>query len=122
MYNNELYHYGVPGMRWGVRRRQKTADRNKRRAESENWSSEARAASETKRKSLKQMSNDEIRALNERTRLEREYKSLNPNAVKKGWGYVIGAAAVMGTVCTLYDNSNKLVKAGKKVASAFIKK
>lgn len=122
MYNYELYHYGVPGMKWGVRRAQKRADRNKRRAEAENWSSEARTASETRRKSLKQMSNAEIKALNERTRLEKEYKNLNPNSIKRGWVYVAGAAAVMGTACALYNNGNTLVKAGKKIASAFVKK
>lgn len=62
------------------------------------------------------MSNAELRKLNERQQLERTYKSLNPSAVKRGIKFVSGAASVMGTAMTLYNNSDRMVKLGKTVS------
>lgn len=112
---NELTHYGIKGMKWGVRRYQNkdgsyTPAGRKRR----NWSEDAITAREIKKKKVKQMSNAELKKLNERTRLEQEYSRLNPSTVKKGWTYVGAAAGVLGTVAGIYNNSNTLIKAGKK--------
>lgn len=113
--SNELYHYGVLGMKWGVRKdRSRSGGSRKKRSSSQ----DAREASAIKKKKLNQMSNAELRKLNERTRLEQEYSRLNPNAIKKGWKYVAAAAGVMGTTVALYNNSNNLIKIGKE----FLKK
>ena len=61
------------------------------------------------------MSNAELKKLNERARLEQEYSRLNPRAVSKGWKYVGTAAATLGTIAGLYNNSNTIIKAGKKI-------
>lgn len=113
---NELRHHGIKGMKWGRRRFQNkdgsyTSAGKKRR---DSWSDDAKTAHEIKKKSVKQMSNAEIKKLNERTRLEQEYSRLNPNSVQKGWKYVAAGAAALGTVAGLYNNSNTLIKAGKK--------
>lgn len=181
--DNELYHYGIKGQKWGVRRYQRkdgtytnagrkrlarqagrkaaeeswanskaTMDGKKlgsgrkamnasaaarRKAEYESlrstrahnkqiradkktnkrsdWSDDARTAHDIKQKKVKQMSNAELKKLNERTRLEQEYSRLNPNAVSKGWKYVVAGAAAMGTVAGLYNNSNTVIKIGKDV-------
>ena len=92
--NNELYHYGVLGMKWGVRRdRSRSGGSRKKRS----MSDDARDASMIKKKKVSQMSNAELRKLNERTRLEQEYSRLNPKSVSRGWKYVATAAGVMGT-------------------------
>lgn len=113
---NSLQHYGIKGQKWGIRRFQKkdgsyTPAGRKRR---DSWSDDAKTAYDIKKKSVKQMSNAELKKLNERTRLEQEYSRLNPNTVQKGWKYVAAGAATLGTVAGIYNNSNTLIKAGKK--------
>lgn len=124
---NELYHHGVIGQKWGVRRYQNkdgslTAAGKKRYDDQESWSSDAKTASTIKNKKVKEMSNAELKKLNERMRLEQEYSKLNPNAVKKGLLVVGGIAAGMGTVISLYNNSNQLINIGKKFVDMIPKK
>lgn len=95
MKNDELTHWGIKGMKWGVRRYQNkdgslTAAGKKRlaridkKAERGGWSEDAISAAKTKTKSVKQMSNAELRKLNERIRLEQEYKNLNKQRTSAG--------------------------------------
>lgn len=82
----ELYHYGVLGMKWGVRRSQAKLNRIQKKAKRQNWSEDATEAAKIRTKKPKQMSNSELKKINERTRLENEYKNLNsrkPSAGKK---------------------------------------
>lgn len=85
---NELAHHGVKGMKWGVRRTEKQLARIRGKAEKENWSDDAKNASELRVKSVKQMSNSELKKLNERTRLENEYKQLNTRHKSAGEKFV----------------------------------
>ena len=110
--SNELYHYGVLGMKWGVRRSRKS------RA---TWHEDAKTARELRKKSVNEMSNAELKKLNERSQLERQYRDLNPSTVKKGMKFVTSAAAITGTAMALYNNSNAIVKIGKKVADKIIR-
>ena len=91
---------------------------DKKAAKRDDWSDDAKTAYNIKQKSVNQMSNAELKKLNERTRLEQEYSRLNPSAVSKGWKYVGVAAAGLGTVAGLYNNSNTLIKAGKTIVKA----
>ena len=115
-YSNELYHFGVKGMKWGVRRFQKKngslTPAGKKRYD--NWSDDAKEASRIKSKGVKSMSNAELKKLNERTRLEQEYSRLNPGKIKKAMTFVTATAATVGTVVTLYNNSENIIKIGKK--------
>lgn len=88
MDNNYLQHYGVLGMKWGVRRSQKQLARINKKAKRQNWSEDAVDAARVKTKKVKQMSNAELRKLNERTRLENEYSNLRKGKPSAGRKFV----------------------------------
>ena len=116
MESNALMHYGVLGMKWGVRKDRSSGSAKKRGKSS--WSDDAREARAIKKKKVKQMSNAELKKLNERTRLEQEYSRLNPNVISKGWKMVVATAGAMGTIMAIKNNGSQIVDIGKK----FLKK
>lgn len=111
-YSNELYHYGVLGMKWGRRKARGSSSKTPRKQRK--WSEDARETAAIKKKKVSQMSNAELKRANERIRLEQEYSRLNPSAIKKGVKIVGATAATMGTVMNLVNNSDKMINLGKK--------
>lgn len=88
---NQLYHYGVKGMKWGVRRYQnedgsRTAAGKRR--ERMKPSSEHNQTRTAQAKGPSKLSNDELRKVNERLQLEETYKRLTSSQVKKGESWV----------------------------------
>lgn len=115
MYERELQHYGVKGMRWGIRKAE-TRSGGRRRQMSE----DARAVKELKKKKLSQMSNAELRKFNERVQLEQQYSKLKPGVVKKGMQVATTVAAATGTILTLQANGGKLIGIGRTVGNKVI--
>lgn len=68
--DGELMHYGIPGMRWGVRRAQRRDARIERKGARKRWSEDTIDVSKIRAKKVKQMSNAELKRLNERNQLE----------------------------------------------------
>ena len=120
--DNELYHHGIKGQKWGVRRYQnkdgtRIGNRSRRK---ESQSEDYKTAKNLKKKKMNQMSNAELRKLNERQQLEKTYKQMNKSTIAKGMAFVASAAAITNTTVNLYNNSNKLVSVGKKVGDKII--
>lgn len=79
-------HYGVLGMKWGKRRQEAKLAKIGKKAKKRDWSSDAEEAAKIKTKKVSQMSNAELKKINERTRLENEYSNLRKNKKQKGAG------------------------------------
>lgn len=111
--DNELTHYGVKGMKWGIRKNRKS-DKERTRG----WSKEAKRVDRLKKKSYHELTNKELKEVNNRGELEKKYRELNPSTIKKGATAVKAAVAVMGTVLTVANNIDRLSKLGKQIAGS----
>ena len=84
---NSLIHYGVLGMKWGVRRTpaQLARARGKTKTKSEETSKKVTSSSTSaQKKSISEMSDDELRRTVSRLQLEQQYRNLNPERVSVG--------------------------------------
>lgn len=122
MDNRELYHFGIKGMKWGVRRYQNKdgslTPAGKKREKSEDYV----RAKDLKKKRLSELSNDELRELNNRMQLESTYRNLKKQNISAGTKFVhdVGYDAVKSTTS---EYARKYAKKGAVyVAKAIFKK
>ena len=84
-----LEHYGVLGMKWGKRKdtsrgsSSKTRE-SKKKKKPQNLSREASIARKLKEKKVEEMTNEEIRTLVNRMRLEQDYKTITARKKRAG--------------------------------------
>lgn len=95
-----LAHYGILGMRWGVRKGKGTP-----RAKS----ADAQSARNLRKKSASELSNQEIEAYLKRARLEKQYKTVTATRREKA------VAAIKKQV------SNTLKQAGQRASKVVVK-
>lgn len=98
MGHSELMHFGVKGMKWGVRK--------KRIKDAKKWTSKKQAK-------IDGMSDDQLKKANNRLRLEKEYKQLTQTKLEK-YRKRVGEAAEEAALNTL---RNALQKGFKSAAS-----
>ena len=115
-YDDFLKHYGVLGMKWGHRKARSTSSSNKKPKSTKNTTISKPKPKPTQR----ELSDEELRAVINRMRLEREYADLQyrassrakvENVVK-----TVGTAALLTTsVVKIYNNLNTICKVVKAV-------
>ena len=86
-----LAHYGVKGMKWGVRKDRSRSSSSSRRERSEDSARASAAATKAKSKGYDSLSNAEMRQLLERLNLERQMTQLQPAQVSNGRKFANGA-------------------------------
>ena len=106
MGHSELMHFGVKGMKWGVRK--------SRIKNSKKWSS-------SKQAKIDGMSDDQLRRINNRIRLEKEYRQLTQTRMER-YRSKAGKAAEEAAFNTLQNVLQKgIKKAASKGGSAALK-
>lgn len=117
---DELMHYGVLGMKWGVRK-DRSSGSGKGKSKKNSKSKKKSSTKKSITPSLKSMTDDELRTKIQRMKLEKEYKQfykeLNPEKKKRGKKFVDN---------TLDELTKKVPEAigdfGKKATSAALNK
>ena len=111
MDNNYLQHYGILGMKWGVRRsRPSSGSSGKKSKRSKPTIDPSYAKAHAKRK-LKYTSDSELREINKRLNAERQYRDMT-RTKSKGKAAVdafVGTAGTIAAVVGAYNTYKKYV-------------
>ena len=104
----DIKHHGVKGMRWGVRRsRGGVTTAKSPKVQKGFTSSDFRKTQHLRNRKANQLTNKQLKTLNERMNLEKKYRDLNPSAFKKGHDKVSTMLKVLGTAGTAYGYLTK---------------
>ena len=102
--DNQLYHYGVLGMKWGRRKN--------RRAVYD--SADSARSKEIRKKNVSEMSNQELRDVNNRLQLEKQYKDLTMNT-SRGKQAVNTFIRTAGTLTAIATAAKAYEKFGRDI-------
>ena len=98
----ELYHFGVKGMRWGVRKASPSGSGTKSYKSSRDYNAANRLRRKAKQSGAKSLTNKEMKMVNTRLELEKKYNQLNPSSLEKGKRVLSTTVSVVGGVTALY--------------------
>lgn len=111
-----IEHHGVVGMHWGVRRG----------SSARRQSTDSKRVSELRKRPKHQLTNKQLRTVNERMKLEQNFSRMNPGSVKKGAETAAAMLATIGVGFTAYNmikspGGQALVSIGKKMLNKYKK-
>ena len=112
-YSDELTHYGILGMKWGIRRYQNpdgtlTPAGKKRYVKKEYHPDYVSAHS---KKSIPEMSDAELRTRINRLNMETQYRKLTFDANHPGMAYVRNFLSILGLVSGTFNGVSNAAKA-----------
>lgn len=138
--DEELYHYGVKGMKWGIRRSpaqlgHKTGTKKKKKSgivdaakkmvanhkQKKVAKAETERQKKLKKKKISEMSDDELRERIARLELEKRYRDLAPKETHRGRDFVISVLENSGrniaTQTTTYAMGTLVNRVGKAMGA-----
>ncbi len=132
-WDEELCHFGIKGMKWGVRRYENAdgtlTPAGKARYAKYTESADHAMYRETKKKSVESLSNKELQAYNQRANLEREFlkNKKNASSIKRGEETLKTVLSIGTTITSIVALTNtpggkKIINAGKAALDKTIKK
>ena len=115
--NGELYHHGIKGQKWGIRRFQnkdgtRTAAGKKRVQIHEDY------AKVRDGKSVKELSDSELRSRINRLQMENTYNKLNPTSVNSGKKFIKDSTHILKEYVAIVGITTASIAATKKIAKA----
>ena len=124
-HTDELYHYGVLGMKWGRRKSRSKIGKptlRTRKPKIDKRSEDSKNVAQIRKKKVNQMTNKELREANDRLELERRYVDLSSKRVtgQKVVQAFIATGMTLGTIEVAAKNYKKAAdfvidKLGKRV-------
>lgn len=120
---DQLYHHGIKGMKWGVRRFQKkdgslTSAGRKRYGDGPDHDSDSESRSgkprSTRKKSVSEMTDEELAAAIKRAEMEKRYNDLNPKTISTGEKFIQNVISPSINQAAKTVLTDALIKQGKK--------
>lgn len=100
----ELFHYGIKGMKWGVRRKRGDDGRvNASPAPRPRGSADYEETRRVQQKPVYKMSNQELQRVNQRLQLERQYNQLTSSSIQSGEAHVKKALSTITLANNVYS-------------------
>lgn len=122
---DELYHYGILGMKWGRRKSRYSSYKKKNYHKT---SKDYRRYKAIKKKKVKEMSNKELDYINNRMNKEHLYRENRTKTLLKGAAVVGTVATIIGNMDKIYENggkmidhSGRLINSGKNIIKKYLK-